>query len=91
MYSVRVLYKALLQHTNISDEKPDDGQCWPKYVVFILFYETSIRYNCCVVDLITLPINYYTQREWHISKFLKLQNFQKNCTRGSWPISSPIQ
>jgi len=24
------------QHTNLSDEKPDDGQCWPKHVVFTI-------------------------------------------------------
>jgi len=25
------------EHANLSDEKPDDGQCWPKHVVFIIF------------------------------------------------------
>jgi len=24
--------------------------------------------QCCVTDLITLPVNYYTQRVWYISK-----------------------
>ena len=25
------------QHAKLLDEKPDDGQCWPKHVVFTIF------------------------------------------------------
>jgi len=25
--------------------------------------------SCCVIDLIALPINLYTQQGWHISEF----------------------
>ena len=36
----------------------------------------SIRYTCCVIDLIPPPINLYTQRGWHIS-----ESFQKDCCK----------
>jgi len=33
-----ILYVTLLEHTNLLDEKPDNGQCWPKHVVLVIFY-----------------------------------------------------
>ena len=30
--------------------------------------ENQLDIHCCIIDLITLPINYYTQRGWHISE-----------------------
>ena len=47
---------------------PDDGRNRPKHVVFYHPVINIIRYTCCVIDLITLPINLYTQRGWHISE-----------------------
>jgi len=34
---LRCMLHAYLEHTILSDDKPDDGQCWPKHVVFIIF------------------------------------------------------
>jgi len=36
-YAAACFIQPLLQHTNLSDENPDGGQCWPKHVVFIIF------------------------------------------------------
>ena len=37
------IYINTLTHTNLSDEKPDDGQCWPKHVVLSFSSKTSTR------------------------------------------------
>ena len=35
-YAAACFIYTFLQHTKLSDEKSDDGQCWPKYLVFFV-------------------------------------------------------
>jgi len=55
IYKIRIrgyiLYIAPLQHKNLSDEKPDDGQCWPKHAVLLFSNKTSIRYTLLCYSL----------------------------------------
>ena len=65
----------------------DDGQCLPKHVVFIISNKHKLDIHCCVIDLITLHINYYTQCVWHIPKSIQFLH-QTLCVRMTADICS---
>ena len=56
------------------DEKHYDGQYWPKHVVFYHLLINKI-YIVVFLTVITLSMNYYTQRGWRFLELLGKEVF----------------